>query len=613
MALTDTWIPHTQIKTQNLRNNLSQLEILDRSLFQQIKNSVHDERLLLQKDSGFIRCRTDSSPPKWLFGKDNPLSESNALKNSIEKTLDKKDLIVLIGTAAGYALSHILPIFNQSDFRILVIEPTGARLWVLLALLDLIEPIQSGRLQLAAIQPNVQSILSKLKTLNWFDAVDPVIFHSNEIPNPINQKDFTNAYKQASEIHQQERRAHIQALNELPHSQHCIERVLLINCWQGAPGEVHLKAIQKALNARKIKTGHVTINRYTIERQGAEYRRFIEAQLIEALKRLNPDLVISYGYHGHQMVHQDLFDASNAVWLQAISNIAYFDQHYYPTEQTALIEKNLIPLFKKRGATNPFFIPLMADYVSPQPIKTDRRFPLVFVGNSLGLSSQGVNEFFQRWQGRDQLISFIKQAESQLNRFDSGTHLYQFFQNKPLPQIDSLEEEYAVFRYLLCQGSAHRRQSLLEKIAPYGLVLFGGDWDSFLPNDSPLRACWRGYLALNEEPKIFQFGHLFINIHSVGHVTGPNMRFFNVPGLGGFQISDRNQFENYMKDHHEIVFYSSTDELVEKVRYYLEHPDETEEIRRAGHARIRSEWTYQHWIEQIANALNKSLPPVQIG
>jgi hypothetical protein len=273
-----------------------------------------------------------------------------------------------------------------------------------------------------------------------------------------------------------------------------------------------------------------------------------------------------------------------------------------------LIEENLIPYFKKRGAPRPFFVPIMADYTADQPTPTTRQAPIVFVGNSLGLAEPAVQEFMQRWRGRERLAQVIRQAEAELSVLDPAKNLYQCMDETEFPQLESEEEEYAIFRYLLCQGSAARRTRLLESIAGLGLQLFGGDWNTYLPQNSPLRQCYRGYLPMQEEPKTFSTGHIFVNIHSVGHVTGPNMRFFNVAGMGGFQITDGPEFSRYLELDTEAVFFASAEEFVEKVQTYRHRYQEADEIRANGQARTRRDWTYDRWVEMVFSQLNVVSP-----
>lgn len=608
------WISLKTIQTTTLQNNLSHIEVYYPELRILIKNAVDSEDIWLQEESGLIRCRAvHNKIDTWIFGGSNSQSELLHIRDMAASIPSGTKLLVLNGNSAGYLLAQIIPtLLKQAEMRILIQEISAARIYACMVLLDIRAAISTGRLHFSVGESTLKAIIASLNKYNLFGFESPNLLNAPETILPVPGDQFLEEYRQASENRRQLRdilKISLATKSAAKDKNKKIERVLLIDCWPGAPGEAHLKAIQNALRKRGIQTSYHVLNRYQIDAYPKEYRRMIEPGILSILDRFQPDLVISYGYHAPKFLEQTWFERSGAVWLQSVSNIAYYDTNYYPEERTALIEENLIPYFKKRGCHNPFFIPIMADYTAGQPVRTSRQAPVVFIGNCLGLAPTAVEEFMARWQAREGLRKSIIMAESILGDFGSGTNLYDYLRDNPMPQIDTEEEDYAVFRYLLCQGSAARRRTLLEKIAHLGLQLFGGDWPAYLPPDSPLHACYRGYLPLHEEIKAFQIGHIFVNIHSVGHVTGPNMRFFNVPGMGGFQITDGPLFSRYLQPDAESVFFITEDDFLEKVTFYRSHYKEADEIRFEGQKRIQKNWSYDQWVEKVFAQLQLSAPP----
>ena len=57
----------------------------------------------------------------------------------------------------------------------------------------------------------------------------------------------------------------------------------------------------------------------------------------------------------------------------------------------------------------------------------------------------------------------------------------------------------------------------------------------------------------------------------------------------------------------EVVTYSSIDEAVEKVTYLLNHPDEAEQIAKAGQARTLKDHTIMDRCKQIDEVIKKLL------
>ncbi len=597
------WISLSQLMTPALENNLAYLNVIDAALHRTIQNAVKSEELLFQNQDGLIRCRIQVEPEQWIFGGTSPQRELEAIRREIMSIPADTTLLILAGNACGYVLAQTLSsLASHPERNILVIEPTAARLRACFAAMDLRAWLAKGRLHFIVSEINVEGILRAVERFNLWGAKRRVLYRSPETQLDCTLDEFNEQYEKRSTEHQTYRVKALSQLNQRETNRTNVKRALLIDCWPGAPGGLHIQAIQRAFEARSVQTRLFPLNRYQIDSYEKEYRRRIELSLLSLLDSFAPDLLISYGYHAPRILGEAIYEALRIPCLQVVSNIAYYDTKYYAEEYTALIERNLIHIFKKRGAPHPFFVPIMADICANSPAPTDRRVPIVFVGNSLGLTPAAVEAFFNQWKGRDALLQYFKKAEQDLSDFDRRENLYNYIHNNPIPQIQTGQEEYEVFRYLLCQGSAARRRTLLESIAPMGLALFGGDWDGYLAPNAPLRRCWRGPLPLHEESKTFAHGALFINIHSVGHVTGPNMRFFNAAGMGGLQITD-GKFSNYLQPESEAVYYQSRNELMEKIQYYLHHPNECDEIRARGQERVRNEWTYNHWMNWISKEM----------
>lgn len=77
-------------------------------------------------------------------------------------------------------------------------------------------------------------------------------------------------------------------------------------------------------------------------------------------------------------------------------------------------------------------------------------------------------------------------------------------------------------------------------------------------------------------------------------------RTFEVPGSGGFLLTDRvPHLEDYFELEREIGVFSSTAELIERIRWWLDHPDERRAAAAAGYRRVLAEHTYDHRFEAI--------------
>ncbi|GHG46484.1 hypothetical protein GCM10012320_12550 [Sinomonas cellulolyticus] len=88
-----------------------------------------------------------------------------------------------------------------------------------------------------------------------------------------------------------------------------------------------------------------------------------------------------------------------------------------------------------------------------------------------------------------------------------------------------------------------------------------------------------------------------INVH--GLQAGLAMRTFEVPGMGGLQLIDRPDVEDFYDPGTEALVFGSAEELVELARRALSDRAWSERIREAGQRRTLAEHTFAHRIERL--------------
>ena len=77
-------------------------------------------------------------------------------------------------------------------------------------------------------------------------------------------------------------------------------------------------------------------------------------------------------------------------------------------------------------------------------------------------------------------------------------------------------------------------------------------------------------------------------------------RNFEVPGSGGFLLtSDADNLGDYYENGKEIVIFENTEEMIEKIKYYLSHEDERQRIAEAGYRRTLRDHTYEKRFNEI--------------
>jgi spore maturation protein CgeB len=71
-------------------------------------------------------------------------------------------------------------------------------------------------------------------------------------------------------------------------------------------------------------------------------------------------------------------------------------------------------------------------------------------------------------------------------------------------------------------------------------------------------------------------------------------RDFEVPTCGSFYLTQYNpELEEFYDIGKEIVCYNSLEDMLEKIRYYLSHPEDAEEIRKAALKKSLAEHTWK--------------------
>jgi spore maturation protein CgeB len=98
--------------------------------------------------------------------------------------------------------------------------------------------------------------------------------------------------------------------------------------------------------------------------------------------------------------------------------------------------------------------------------------------------------------------------------------------------------------------------------------------------------------------------------HSMGSNGFPKQikgRNFEVPGCGGFLLAEAVQhLDKYYDAGKEIGCFAGADDLVDKVRYYLQREDEGRAIAQAGHDRTLNSHTYERRFTEIFEKIGVS-------
>jgi len=166
----------------------------------------------------------------------------------------------------------------------------------------------------------------------------------------------------------------------------------------------------------------------------------------------------------------------------------------------------------------------------------------------------------------------------------------------PLP---ASECRYDVSFIGSCYGN--RSQWVAElRAAGIAVECFGFGW----PN---------GPVAANDIPRIIRESVLSLNFGDSGvQMRGAHLyrsrqikaRVFEVPGAGGCLLTEpADQLEAYLTPGCEIEVFSGAEDLVEKIRYLLAHPECRDVMALAGFRKTRDAHTYQARFTEVLDAV----------
>jgi spore maturation protein CgeB len=157
-------------------------------------------------------------------------------------------------------------------------------------------------------------------------------------------------------------------------------------------------------------------------------------------------------------------------------------------------------------------------------------------------------------------------------------------------------------------GTANRdRRELVARLCSGGIEVacFGYGWLA-------------GPLSSDDIPRIMRGSIININFAASKGENQIKARTFEVPGAGGFLLTGPAQgLERFFAPGVEIAVYHSFEDLVDKIHFYLSHPDERDRLARAGHARVLQEHTYERRLAEVidfalaAKERNKTSSPTR--
>ena len=142
------------------------------------------------------------------------------------------------------------------------------------------------------------------------------------------------------------------------------------------------------------------------------------------------------------------------------------------------------------------------------------------------------------------------------------------------------------------------REDLLTAVAQLGVRLKIFGWPQW--KESPLAKYYGGPLTMREMAKAYHYAKISLNCNLWPAKGSVNLKTFEIPASGGFELCDyQPDLRRLFKVDKEIVSYSTKEEMITKVSYYVDHVSERIAIAKAGYDRVLRDHTLDRRVEQI--------------
>lgn len=172
------------------------------------------------------------------------------------------------------------------------------------------------------------------------------------------------------------------------------------------------------------------------------------------------------------------------------------------------------------------------------------------------------------------------------------------------PAPDGVEtREYLFGQYVINREiTARERLSFLTMIGEqYPFDLYTKDAGFNLPN-----CVNHGYIdPYSEAPYVYKSAKINLNITLRSITSGIPLRAFEIMGSGGFLLTNyQADFDDCYIAGEDYVFYESSEDMMNKIDYYLSHEKEREEIAQNGFEKTLRKHTFSNRINSILNKLS---------
>ena len=359
-----------------------------------------------------------------------------------------------------------------------------------------------------------------------------------------------------------------------------------------------------------------------------------EEKLIREIEKEKIDVVFTYNYFPCITRAVEKTDALYVSWI-------YDNPHYTVYAKTAFSDSNRIFHFdhaeteklKAAGVKNVFHMPLgvpkewmgEAEGLSISEDDNKFKYDVSFVGslyNGKGNLYDRINYlppyekgFFESIINTQRTVCGIDFASELITEEVYG-------RIAPHLELDMGEDFFVTQRDIFINmlqrkiTSVERVDLLRRACESFDVTLFSGDTDESLSN-----VHMHGYISHDTElPQIYRTSKINLNITLRSITSGIPLRCMEVMSCGGFLLTNyQPELSEYFTDGEELAMFSTPDEMMEKIGYYLSHEEERIAIAKRGQQKVRELFSLEKCFGKIfeiallGEAVSKETENVETG
>ena len=269
-------------------------------------------------------------------------------------------------------------------------------------------------------------------------------------------------------------------------------------------------------------------------------------------------------------------------------------------------EKSYLPYLKTCGFEKVSYLPLATDptLLTFQP-NTNHAIQLGFVGTPMSGSflTNIKNEFLYKKE-LDTIIAESAHELLQNPKSDVHALLALYAQKYCVPLFTDTRNATWLATLTIHTASMLKRKAVIQALIPQGIETFGdpAEWHNLV---GPNLVAHPSIVYGKDLAHLYSQTAININITSCQMPCAVNQRVFDAPASGGFLLTDnQSDIQELFSDYNnEVAVYSGTQELLDKVEYYIKNPNIRHAIVCAAHKRILSCHTYAHRITELEKIL----------